>query len=141
MRNVFWGSMLIIESQYMVGGKWSALFLGKLCRLMQPKERLPFTGDRNREVWISAHATRTWLACVSWADKQDFRVSKDALPTLIGQDDYQLIIAECELAISVLSLLLWGGGVKNGPRRIIILCTDNINVSQWIESAKSHGWV
>ena len=59
--------------------------------------------------------------------------------TLIGQTDYQLIIGECELAISALSLLLWG--LKDKSPRIIILCTDNINVPQWFESAKSHGRV
>ena len=135
--NVFWGSMLVIDPLYMVGGKWRVPFRGELALFLQPEERLPFMGERSRAVWISGDATLTWSAVVSWGDKKDPRVSTDAIRTLIGKDDYQLIAGECELAIAVLTLLLWG--LKNGSPRIIILCTNIINVSQWFESAKPHG--
>ena len=52
---------------------------------------------------------------------------------------YQLVIGECELAVAVIAILLWG--LREGPPRIIILRTDSINFFQWFESAKSHGLV
>ena len=80
-----------------------------------------------------------WSDEVSWSDKQAFRVSTDVICTLIGQLDYQLIIGERGLAIAGLALLLWG--MKDKSPRIIILCTDNINVLQRFGSAKSDGRV
>ena len=43
------------------------------------------------------------------------------------------------MASAAISILLWG--ILIGIPRIIILCTDNMSVSKWFVSSKSHGLV
>ena len=135
----FRDSLSIIETQCKEEDTWRALFMGELIRLLEQEERLSFVSGRTRTIWISVDATLSWLAGVSWKDNQAFRFPTEVIKKLIGRPHYQLVIGEFELAVAAISLLLWG--VEDGSHRIIILRTDNINVFQLFESAKSHGEV
>ena len=53
----------------------------------------------------------------------------------MGKCYYKPIIIECELVAAVLAVLLWG--ICAGNTRLIILRTDNMHVSHWLNGAKS----
>ena len=77
------------------------------------------------------------MGVISWGDRKSIRYHTQIIKALIGQVGRHLVIGECEFDSAAIALILWG--VRLGLPRIIIPCTDNINVSQWLESSKSHG--
>ena len=54
----------------------------------------------------------------------------------MGQCIYKPIIRECQLDASLLAVLLWGVCASGG--RILIICTDNMNVSHLPNADKPH---
>ena len=136
---MFWDTMDFIKGFHSVEEEWRKLFTGSLVRLLSPEERLSIRSERERTVWVTTDATLEYIAGISWMGKEAFRMPTTVLNDLIGMPLYTLVIGECELASAVIAALLWG--IRWGIPRIIVLCTDNVNVSQWLDSAKSLGLV
>ena len=136
---MFWDTMDLIWVFHQDEREWRKLFMGKLVRLLPPEERLPIPSQRENAIWLSVDATLSYVAGISWKDKEAFRFPTSIIQDLIGIPTYPVVIGECELTSAVLAIVLWG--LRGTRSRIVILCTDNINVFQWLDSAKSHGLV
>ena len=114
-----------------------ALFTGKLVRILAPEEMLSISSERDRTIWVSGDATSDLISGISWKDKEMFRFPTGVINNLIGLMSCQLVISEWELAIAAIAVLLWG--ICRGMPRIVVLCTDNLNVFQWLDTSKSRG--
>ena len=87
-------------------------------------------------MWMSGDATLETIAGISWADKGYFVFDAPPLIWLFKRNEKEdVIIGECELLVTLIIALLWG--IRNNESRILIICTDNLNVFEWLKSWKA----
>ena len=74
------------------------------------------------------------VAGISWADKQYFAMEAAPLVAPFKRNmNEDVIIGECEPLVILVITLLWGK--EDSSARILIVCTDNMNVFEWLS-----GW-
>ena len=130
----FWPSVEVIRTIRKCEKKWALLFCGSLERLLPPEQRFACHEYPDRVVWMSGDATLETVAGVSWSDKQFFvfRAAPLVVPFRRNPSE-EVIIGECELLVVLPIALLWGK--EDIHSRILIVCADNMNVSEWLS-----GW-
>ena len=70
---MFWESMDLVQSCLEPEDKWVSMFSGQLAMLLPPEERLSLKKEFLRSVWVSVGATLSYIAAISWRDKESCR--------------------------------------------------------------------
>ena len=132
----FWNAMDVIRIIRMNDESWRSLFTGTLERLLPPEQRFACEQHPDDIVWISADATLERVAGICWEDKEFFTLDAESLVRPFKREESEkVIIGECELVVILIAVLSWCR--RDGKTRILIVCTDNLNVFAWLSNWKA----
>ena len=132
----FWAPMEVVRSIRSNEAKWMNLFCGSLVRRLHPEKRFACQNYPERVVWMSGDATLDTVAVISWAGRKYFVFDAPPLVAPFKRHDVEeVIIGECELLATLIMTLLWG--IKDSASRILIICTDNLNLFEWLKLWKA----
>ena len=118
---------------------WSSLFIGELGRLLPHEQRFACAQEPRNIAWISSNATLGRIAGICWEGMGFFALGAAVLVRQFERDETEdIIISECELVVVLIAVSSWC--IRNGAQRIMIICTDNMNVFSWLSKwrAKSY---
>ena len=132
----FWTLLEVLRVTASAEQRWKSLFTGTLDRLLTIEKR--FSGPRGdiKSLWITSDATLRKMGALNWKEKEYLDLTlKDVAKPFLGDEDYDPIIAEAELAIECLGFVTWTP-IDQG-KVVTFLGGDNTNAFCWISNGKA----